>query len=194
MYSITLIDRSEVSGYRIPSLKSMKIAEEIKFASFRNETNRSNVILKTGIQDKNEEENEKGSSFLTKVIHPNCVVIENNDDNTLLDNTRLTNGGEMLLVDILRNKSDGNDNIEVDCVDGSWQPEKVKIDKFIFHDLDTETTIIKDITIDGSSDSIIGLEKHLEPTKNLDQLNNLIEIFKENNERLHRRLLNDTDH
>lgn len=174
MYKITIIDTSTLSS---DSNINLLQTEKIKLSSIPNE---SNLIFKTSNDASNQQLN-----FVKKPIFPECKVIERTEKDL---NKEFDNENGTLIIDI------GNNTIQnVDCTSSKWQAQSTKINKFIFHDLDEETTIINNIVIEGSSDHIIGIKDLLKPTDNIDRINKLINIFKENNDTLLIKLLRNDD-
>ncbi|KAG0683158.1 hypothetical protein C6P40_003092 [Pichia californica] len=171
MYKVTIIDKSTLSE-RQPHVKHT--------INFSKSQNKSNIIFETSDDNIKEE-----SNFKKVLISPKVIRIKDDGENSILEKSQLDDDGGMILIDF---KSPNDVNI--DCISSTWQPESTKIDKFIFHDLDTETTTINNIVIEGSLEHIIGIDDIIK-SQDIEQIDKLIGIFKENNENLLNKLLKD---
>lgn len=198
IFKVTVIDKSSLSGNEGETPRSPKITEAVSFSKVQSETGRSNVIITSDGRALNRETSSKTDSYFEKsVISPQCTVIKSDVESSILENSQLANEHGMLLIDI-KNVEDANkDNkkspdVSVDCISSTWQPESVTVDKFIFHDLDKDTTTINNVLIEGSLDHLVGLESIIQPTEDIDQIERLINIFKENNDVLCKKLLKGT--
>ena len=195
IFKVTVVDKSSLSENEIELPQSPKITEAFSFSKVQSETGRSNVIITSDGRAPNEDTSANmGSYFEKSVISPQCTVINNDAESSVLENSQLANEHGLLLIDI--KKIDNNkesSNVSVDCISSTWQPASVKVDKFVFHDLDKDTTIINNVLIEGSLDHIVGLESVIQPTEDIDQIERLIGIFKENNDVLYKKLLKDTN-
>lgn len=174
MYKITIIDTSTLSN----DLYTTSLQKEtIKLSSISNE---SNLIFRTNNDISNHQ-----SNFAKKSIFPEGTVIQSKSKEL---NKEFDNENGTLIIDVK------NDTVQnVDCTSSKWQTQSTKVNKFIFHDLDKETTSINNIIIEGSSDHIIGIKDILKPTDNIHQINKLIHIFKENNDNLLTKLLSNDE-
>lgn len=126
-------------------------------------------------------------------MSPQCSVINEDVESSILENSQLANEHGMLLIDIKKSNDAQGIDVSVDCISSTWQPESVKVEKFVFYDLDKDTSVINNVLIEGALDHIIGIESLIQPTEDINQIEKLIGIFKENNDTLYKRLLMDTN-
>lgn len=191
---VTVIDKSCLSENENERSQPSKVTEAVSFSKVPTDGGRSNVILTSDLNNSKTGGTLNPTSYFKRsVVSPQCSVINEDVESSILENSQLANEHGMLLIDIKKSNDAQGIDVSVDCISSTWQPESVKVEKFVFYDLDKDTSIINNVLIEGALDHIIGIESLIQPTEDINQIEKLIGIFKENNDTLYKRLLMDTN-
>lgn len=191
-YKVTLIDKSILNKEK--KNKENNVFQTAEIVSYPLSLEKQQMTMETTSSMKTitnvHVDDVPVSNFKKSIIYPKCTIVNTALNSSILDESLIANENGLLLIDI---DEKNKEKIDVNCTSSMWQTESSRIDCWKFHDLDNTTTTIKNIVIEGSLDHVLGIYDIIKPTKDIDQIEHLIGIFKEYNESLRKKMNNNNN-